>query len=227
MPPMTYQNLLRAGLACLLLSVSIISVRAQDPPTSPTQIISPEKQALIKELLELASSKKTIDAMLKAQAEQMDKQLPDISWQAVADMKELKSLTPEQREELRLKVVSNSLRSGRRVYELIQEKIDFNKLIEDVSLPLYDKYLTESELRDLVVFYKSPTGKKVIEVMPNLVAESMTRTAEVILPRFTEIMRQIQQEETQRMEKEIRADVKNKQKSTKPASRTPRKRRRG
>ena len=227
MPPMTYQNLLRAGLACLLLSSAIISVRAQDPPTSPTQIISPEKQALIKELLELASSKKTIDAMLKAQAEQMDKQLPDISWQAVADMKELKSLTPEQREELRLKVVSNSLRSGRRVYELIQEKIDFNKLIEDVSLPLYDKYLTESELRDLVVFYKSPTGKKVIEVMPNLVAESMTRTAEVILPRFTEIMRQIQQEETQRMEKEIRADVKNKQKSTKPASRTPRKRRRG
>jgi hypothetical protein len=224
---MTYQNLLRAGLACLLLSFSINSVRAQDPPTSPTQIISPEKQALIKELLELASSKKTIDAMLKAQAEQMDKQLPDISWQAVADMKELKSLTPEQREELRLKVVSNSLRSGRRVYELIQEKIDFNKLIEDVSLPLYDKYLTESELRDLVVFYKSPTGKKVIEVMPNLVAESMTRTAEVILPRFTEIMRQIQQEETQRMEKEIRADVKNKQKSAKPASRTPRKRRRG
>jgi hypothetical protein len=165
--------------------------------------------------------------MLKAQAEQMDKQLPDIIWQAVADMKELKSLTPEQREELRLKVVSNSLRSGRRVYELIQEKIDFNKLIEDVSLPLYDKYLTESELRDLVVFYKSPTGKKVIEVMPNLVAESMTRTAEVVLPRFTEIMRQIQQEETQRMEKEIRADVKNKQKSAKPASRTPRKRRRG
>src|SRR6266404_1693859 len=187
MPAMTHSKLLIACFACLLLSLSIISVRAQDPAPTPAQSITPEKQALIRQLLELASSKKTIDAMLKTQAEQMDKQLPDIIWQAVSAMKEVQSLTPAQREELRLNVVSGSLRSGRRMYELLQEKIDFNKLVEDISLPLYDKYFSENELNDLVVFYRSATGKKVIEVMPMLVSESMTRAADVIMPKIGEL----------------------------------------
>ncbi len=221
---MTNNKLLRACLATLLLTFSIFSVRAQDPASTPAQSISPEKQALIRELLELASSKKTIDAMLKAQAEQMEKQLPDIVWQAVSGMKELESLTPAQREEVRLKVVSSTLRAGQRMFELLQEKIDFNKLVEDISLPLYDKYFTENELSDLVVFYKSATGKKIIEVMPALVAESMTRAADVIVPRIGEMMSQIQAEETQRMQKEIQATAKTKENTAKPAKRTSQRR---
>jgi hypothetical protein len=217
---MKYNKLLRACLAGLLLSLSIVSVRAQTPPASTAQTISPEKQALIRELLELTSSKKTIDAMFKAQADQVDKELPQLIWQAVSGMKELKSLTPEQREEVRLKVLSSSLGPGRRMYELVQAKIDFHKLIEDISLPLHDKYFTESELRDLVTFYKSPTGRKVVEVMPNLLTESVSQSVAAIMPKFTEITIQIQEEETQRMEKEIQASVKTKEKSTKPRGRT-------
>ena len=221
---MTHNKQLPACLACLLLFTFIVSVRAQDSPATAGPTISPEKQALIKELLELTSSKKTMDAMFKAQADQMDKELPETTWQAVSGMKELKALTPEQREEVRLKVVSDSLRSGRRMYELLQEKIDFSKLIEDIFLPLHDKYFTESELRDLVVFYKSPTGKKVIEVMPNLITAGMKQTIDAIMPKVAQIMTQIQNEETQRMEKEIQATVKTKEIPAKPAGRTPQRR---
>jgi len=209
---MTYNKLL---LVSLLLSLSIISVRAQDPSASPAQRISPEKQALINELLDLTSSKKTIDAMLKAQADQMDKELPQLIWQMVTGMKELKSLTPDQREEVRLKVLS-STGPGRKMYELVQAKIDFHKLIEDISLPLHDKYFTEMEL----AFYKSPTGKKVIEVMPNLLTETINQTAVAIMPRMTEITTQIQLEETLRMEKEIQAIVKAEEKPARPRRRT-------
>lgn len=90
MTVMRHKNVLRVCLACLFLSLSIISVRAQDIPGGTAQRISPEKQALIRELLELTSSKKTIDAMLKAQADQMEKQLPDMIWQTVSGMEELK-----------------------------------------------------------------------------------------------------------------------------------------
>lgn len=220
----TYNRLLPAFLACLLFSLSIISVRAQDPPGNATPSISSEKQALIRELLELTSSQKTIDAMFKAQADQVDKELPQLVWQAVSGMQELKSLTPAQREELRLKVLSSPLGPGKRMYELIQAKIDFHKLIEDISFPLYDKYFTDSELRDLVSFYKSPTGKKVIEVMPNLLTETINQTASAVLPRMTEIMTQIQKEETVRMEKEIQITVKTEEKPPKPTGRTPRRR---
>jgi hypothetical protein len=226
MPVMKNKILLHACLAAVLLSLFVAGVHGQESSPSPTQTISREKQALIQELLELTSPKKTVDAMLQAQADQMEKQLPNIVWQAVSGMKELQNLTPKQREEIRLQVVSTSLRSGRRMYELLLQKIDFNKLIGDISLPLYDKYFTEAELRDLVTFQKSATGKKVVEVMPNLMVESMTRTTEIIMPKISEALSQIQAEETQLVTKEIQASVKAREKSAKPAARTPAKRRR-
>jgi hypothetical protein len=90
---------------------------------------------------------------------------------------------------------------------------------------LHDKYFTESELRDLVSFYKSPTGKKVIEVMPDLIVESMTRTTQAIMPKVAELVRQIEDEQTQLMTKEVQAAVEQ-ERSTKPAGRTPTRRRR-
>lgn len=195
-----------ALLALVVLGlIAINTVNAQDPATQPSQSISPVKLALIKELLELANSKKTMDAMMKAQAEQMDKQMPDMVWQMVENMKELKALTAAQREEIRAQVTASTLRAGSRTYDLIMEKIDFNKVVEDISVPLYDKYFSESELSDLVVFYKSATGKKILEVMPNLVSESMTRASVVIMPKVSEVITQLQAEETERIEKEIKA----------------------
>jgi hypothetical protein len=44
----------------------------------------------------------------------------------------------------------------------------FNKMI-----PLYSKYYTEKEINDLIVFYKTPTGKKMVETMPLVMNESM------------------------------------------------------
>src|SRR5882672_851598 len=98
---MTNKGLLRTSLVALLFSLCAIGVQAQSPQASPAPTISPEKEALIKELLDLTSSKKTIDAIFKAQADQMDKDLPETAWQAVSGMKELKTLSPEAREELR------------------------------------------------------------------------------------------------------------------------------
>jgi hypothetical protein len=208
-------------LACILLLLcSFMVVSAQDPPANVTQSIAPEKLALIRELIGLVNSKQTIDAMLKAQSEQMEQQLPEIVWQAVSRMEELKSLTPAQTETLRLQVQANSARTGRRMYDLLMEKIDFDKLIEDISIPLHDKYFSEGELRDLVVFYKSPTGKKVIDVMPNLIVESMTRTSDLFMPKIMEMMTELQREETQLVTKEIQATVKEKQIAPKSTGRS-------
>lgn len=210
-------------LACLMLMSAfiVIEIKAQEAPANVNQNITPEKWALIKELIDVSHSKQTVEAMLKAQSEEMDKRLPEIIWQGVSGLKELKTLTAAQKEQLRLKVLSSSGRTGRRMYDLLLEKINFNELIDDISVPLYDKYFTETELGDLVAFHKSPTGKKVIEVMPNLVAESMTRTSDIIMPQIGAMMTQLQEEETQLMTKEIQTALK----ATKPAPKTTRRRR--
>jgi hypothetical protein len=46
-------------------------------------------------------------------------------------------------------------------------------LVEQI-VPIYDKYLSEPEIRDLIKFYESPVGKKLVSVQPQLVQESMT-----------------------------------------------------
>jgi uncharacterized protein len=40
-------------------------------------------------------------------------------------------------------------------------------------IPLYDKYFTGAELKEMLRFYNSPLGKKTVKVMPSLMAEGM------------------------------------------------------
>lgn len=77
------------------------------------------------------------------------------------------------------------------------------RVIEDVSVDLYDKYFTEDEIKDLIVFYKSHTGKKTTEVLPKMFGESMTNTMDAVKPKVLEIVAQLVNEETARVKKEL------------------------
>nr|WP_315164192.1 DUF2059 domain-containing protein [uncultured Flavobacterium sp.] len=43
----------------------------------------------------------------------------------------------------------------------------------NMIIPIYDKYYSESEIRELTEFYQSALGKKVIATMPQIMQESM------------------------------------------------------
>ena len=45
--------------------------------------------------------------------------------------------------------------------------------IENLILPVYDKYYTETDIDQLITFYNSPIGKKMINTMPLVMQESM------------------------------------------------------
>ncbi|UCC73153.1 MAG: DUF2059 domain-containing protein [Gemmatimonadota bacterium] len=51
-------------------------------------------------------------------------------------------------------------------------QVDLGRFIE-LLIPLYDKYLTLDEIRQLIEFYQSPLGQRLVEVQPQLAAESM------------------------------------------------------
>ena len=54
----------------------------------------------------------------------------------------------------------------------LAKEINPDELVERV-IPVYDKQLTEAELNDLIRFYETPTGKKLVKVMPAITQESM------------------------------------------------------
>lgn len=45
--------------------------------------------------------------------------------------------------------------------------------INNISVPVYAKYYTEEDLDQLITFYKTPIGRKLIAVTPQIVQESM------------------------------------------------------
>jgi hypothetical protein len=55
------------------------------------------------------------------------------------------------------------------MHEEMVEKESFQQLI----YPIYNKYLTLEEIRELIRFYKTPVGKKAISVIPKMMQESM------------------------------------------------------
>lgn len=70
---------------------------------------------------------------------------------------------------------------------------NIDSLIEKLT-PLYTKYYTEKEIEDLTAFYKSPTGKKMVETMPDLMKESMMIGQKWGTDLATEITQEIERE---------------------------------
>ncbi|KUY17477.1 hypothetical protein BAZ12_00980 [Elizabethkingia miricola] len=62
--------------------------------------------------------------------------------------------------------------------EVKKEATDSINEFEGLMIPTYSKYYTEKELDDMIAFYKTPTGKKMIEIMPDMTKESMQKGQE-------------------------------------------------
>lgn len=57
-------------------------------------------------------------------------------------------------------------------FQLEFMKTSLNDLVEMLA-PVYQKYLTKSDLEDIIAFYNTPTGKKYAGNTPNIMQESM------------------------------------------------------
>ena len=51
-------------------------------------------------------------------------------------------------------------------------EISADELI-DLTIPAYDKHLSHAEVKELLKFYESPVGKKLLKVQPMIVQDSM------------------------------------------------------
>lgn len=42
----------------------------------------------------------------------------------------------------------------------------------DLIVPIYDKYLSDEEIKGLIQFYQTPLGQKTLKVLPTVMSES-------------------------------------------------------
>lgn len=174
---------LRGNQAIAQIPQETNSQKADQPIPIPAS-----KRALIKELLEITeagkSAQQIMDATVRAE-------LPKLVSTILEQVPSLDSDRPEVQKQFSNVVSQIAVKYRDRV----AKNINLGKLIEQVSYPIYDKYFTEPELRDILGFYKSSTGKKAIAVLPQVVGDSLSRTNEILMPQMTKIMGEIIAEE--------------------------------
>lgn len=82
--------------------------------------------------------------------------------------------------ELGTQVMTQMIGSMKKMMPNVPEKFwtDFMKEVHtdelvDLIVPIYDRNLTHEDVKELIKFYDSPTGKKFVAVLPKITQESM------------------------------------------------------
>lgn len=109
--------------------------------------VDPQKEADIRRLLDIMGARVTATQMM-------------------GDME--KSIKP---------LLTSSLPAGEYRDKLIDlffkkfhSKLD-PEVLADLAIPVYDKYLSDADVRGMIEFYSTPLGKKMVQVLPQLVSE--------------------------------------------------------
>ncbi|MFA7340862.1 MAG: DUF2059 domain-containing protein [Candidatus Obscuribacterales bacterium] len=182
------------------------SAPAAAAPTAPASVVAPvavsatltpAKKALILELLKMTDADKQVEMILNQLTLSHQRRYPILFAQAV---NAAPNLSEEKKKELIASAQEQSTRSSERLRQLFVQKIDLSKVMEEVALQVYDKNFTESEMQDIITFYKTPTGKKTLQALPAVMSESMEMTTALISPPLGEIMKQVMEEERVRLQ---------------------------
>lgn len=124
--------------------------------------IAQDKAEDLKKLFSLMQSEKMIDGM-------MNNMIPALTQQAKAQIN-------SEEEKEKFEEFMNFV---------IEETKTLSKTLIDVEMvQIYDKHFSHQEIKDMIDFYESPTGKKMIEKTPELTAEMMTSMMNKHMPEF-------------------------------------------
>ena len=59
------------------------------------------------------------------------------------------------------------------VNQLISEEVEKEDGLLSILIPIYDKYYTHKDIKELIKFYNTPLGQKLIKTLPAVTQESM------------------------------------------------------
>lgn len=189
------------------LSIALIAVplaaAAQGPaPTAPQAApaaapapaapVSPEQRAAIKDLLDAMN---THDALTRAYAAMSQGLAPRMGEAMNRQIETNPSLSPEQKQRVRASIgpsFETAVRDSMAIVtspQLVDETIDR-------MIPIYAKYFTLPEIKQLTAFYRTPLGQKTLATMSQANGEALQAGAAIFSPRISAIM-----------EKTVRAQV--------------------
>jgi len=163
------------------------SVRAQTHAN-----ISDEKRKLIAQLISVMKMDEQIGKITDTILQGMQDSFP-VGFNAAVDARA--DLTPDEKAQIKAREETSFVSFSEKFRKRLPEVVDYQRYIQESIYPLYDKFYNEQELQDLIAFYSTPTGQKVIETMPQLLAESQIAAREKLLPQIVPLLQALSKEE--------------------------------
>src|SRR5438046_2471209 len=114
---MPTKPLMQALVFAAILFVNFTCSSSQEQSTRGEQAVSPEKRALIAELLEVTDSRKNALAFYNAILNQQETQMPEVIWQSLAANKEIQGLSRDEKAQLRLQMHETATSTNKRLRE--------------------------------------------------------------------------------------------------------------
>jgi hypothetical protein len=149
-----------------LRNVSVAMALLAVIATGPVRAQTPSSEAM-------AAAEELFAFLSKDLLAQITTQLTTLTW-------------PSIERELASRVDAAALAELRREYERIQ--LDRLQDILKDAPAIYARRFTAQELREIVAFYRTPTGQKSLREMPQVMAEAVA----LIVPRMADIQREVQ-----------------------------------
>ncbi len=171
-------------LSFLCLSALAGTATAQDKPVQ-------DKQALIKELLRLTNAGDMAQNFSETLLAQLENTLPQMLSNTAGASPDI---DPKLKAELDQKITEMTQKLLKRFRAELPKRVNFAQVVEQISIPLYDRVFTEAELKDLINFYRSPTGQKAVKAIPQLLPEIMQEADKILTPPITTLITELMDE---------------------------------
>lgn len=125
-----------------------VHVNAQDAPLVARTSIDPQKEARIRELMDLTGAKDLGQQLIDAGMEQFRSSVLD-----------------SQPNNPRAKQFVDAFAAR------FQKHFD-TKSLNELVIPIYDKYLSTEDLKGLLDYYRSPLGQRMLKALPDVARDS-------------------------------------------------------
>ena len=196
----------------LTLFLMTCSFFVQAAAQTAVSAASSEKQAAIKELLAVMNAQIKPSDLMAMMSAQTDK-TAELTVKSL--LAEDKTLTPADKKMLEDILLNGEKSPIKSLQKKLFEKIDFDALIEEMTISIYDKHFTLEEIKDVTAFYKSTTGQKLLKTTPAIFADTMQTMAEKIYPKMMEVIKESEEEMKREIEVKIKEQkLKSKNKAT-------------
>jgi len=181
---------MRRALAHLALSAALclgLAAGAETGPDAASEPPSEAKRQLILELIALSGGQAAAEQLVEVTLAQLEAGYDTMLEEVLRSETELDA---DEQELLRAHL-GDYERFSKAFRARLPERIDMDEILEAAYLPLYHQSFSEEELGEIVAFYHTPTGQKVLLVLPDLLQEGMRRTLPLVQPQVMTVVGEV------------------------------------